>query len=123
MGYWKLLDGTMEDPYVLIGIRHELKHGIAAEAVRFPGKYIETIPIITVETKIGSDPGITPTVLGNAIDKAIGKPLFDIDVLDFPIVCIDLAVEGTGITQNASAKQPEEYCRTEMKSEPGDHAP
>ena len=98
MGYWKLLDGTMEDPYVLIGIRNELKHSIGAQAVRFPGKYIETIPIVTVETKIGSDPGITPTVLCNAIDKAIRKPLFDIDVLDFPIVSIDLAADGAGIT-------------------------
>jgi len=40
--------------------------------------------IKAVKAKIGADPGISAAILDDPIDKAIGKAIFNTNVLDLP---------------------------------------
>jgi hypothetical protein len=57
---------------------------VALQMIVFSGKYVKAMAIVAVETEIGGDPGKTPAILLDIIDKPVGETIVGAYRLYFP---------------------------------------
>ena len=62
----------------------QISYSIRTQLMALAGEYIGPVPIIPVESKVGTDPGKSTAVLYNAVDKTVGEPLFRPEMSEFP---------------------------------------